>query len=171
MVVTGRVVIPYVSGESRVDIVDRALTAREDVIQALRFHLKRTHDRMKAQANKHRSDREFIVGDWVYLKLQPHRQVSMRMGKYNKLTPYYYGPFQLKKCKGQHVVVGTLPQCDENGLILAQPVAILDRRPGKVGNAAGVFILVQWSNSNPEDATWEPIEDIQRHFPEFNVLD
>jgi hypothetical protein len=27
---------------------------------------------MKNQADKHRSEREFSVGDWVYLKLQPY---------------------------------------------------------------------------------------------------
>ncbi|GKB25597.1 ty3-gypsy retrotransposon protein [Tanacetum coccineum] len=162
--------IPYVSGESRVDTVDRTLTAREEVIKALTFHLKRSQERMKTQADKHRSEREFAVGDWVYLKLQPHRQVSMRMGKFSKLSPKYYGPFQLKRCKGQNLQVGILPQCDNSGLIQAQPVAILERKLGKVGNAAGVFVLVQWANSGPEDATWESIEDIQRRFPEFNVL-
>nr|GEZ25398.1 hypothetical protein [Tanacetum cinerariifolium] len=112
--------IPYVSGESRVDSVDRTLRAREEVVRALKFHLKRTQDRMKAQADKHRR---------------------------------------------------VLPQCDNIGLIQAQLVAILERRIGKVGNAAGVFILVQWSNSDPADATWESIEDIQRRFPKFNVLE
>ncbi|GJX28487.1 retrovirus-related pol polyprotein from transposon 17.6 [Tanacetum coccineum] len=160
--------------------------------------LKDPQERMKTQADKHRSEREFAVGDWVYLKLQPHRQVSMRMGKFSKLSPKYYGPFQvqervgavayklilpaqsqihnvfhvsqLKRCKGQNLQVGILPQCDNSGLIQAQPVAILERKLGKVGNAAGVFVLVQWANSGPEDATWESIEDIQRRFPEFNVL-
>ncbi|GKD93510.1 retrotransposable element Tf2 [Tanacetum coccineum] len=101
----------------------------------------------------------------------------MRMGKYSKLSPKYYGPFQiqakigeLNKCTDQTLNVGVLPQCDNNGLIQAQPVAILERRIGKVGNAAGVFVLVQWSNSDLEDATWEPIEDIQRCFLDFNVL-
>ncbi|GJZ40265.1 suppressor of mec-8 and unc-52 protein homolog 1 [Tanacetum coccineum] len=97
-------------------------------------------------------------GDWVYLKLQPHRQVSMRMEKYSKLAPKYYGPFQvqakigkvanklalpvqaqihdvfhvsqLKNSKGHQQEVRVLPQCDNNGLIQAQPVAILDRGLG-----------------------------------------
>nr|GEZ52340.1 hypothetical protein [Tanacetum cinerariifolium] len=179
-----------------VDSVDRILTAREEVIGALKFHLKRTQDRMKVQADKHRSERQFVVGDWVYLKLQPHRQVSMRMGKFSKLSPKYYGPFQiqagkvayklalptqaqvhdvfhvsqLKKCTGQKLNVGVLPQCDNNGLIQAPPVKILETKLGKVGNAAGVFVLVQWFNSDAVDATWEPTEDIQRCFRDFNVL-
>ncbi|GJV72837.1 retrotransposon protein, putative, unclassified [Tanacetum coccineum] len=120
-------------GESRVDTVDRTLTATEEVIKALTFHLKRAQERMKTQADKHRSKREFAIGDWVYLKMQPHRQ--------------------LKRCKGQNLEVGILPQCDNNGLIQAQPVAILERKLRKVENVAAVFVLVQWANSGPEDAT------------------
>ncbi|GKE19494.1 hypothetical protein Tco_1427071 [Tanacetum coccineum] len=89
---------------------------------------------MKTQEDKHRSEREFAVSDWVYLKLQPHRQVSMRMGKYGKLAPKYYGSFQVQ---------------------------------AKVGAVAYKLDLPV----DPADATWEPIEDIQRRFPEFIMLD
>ena len=77
---------------------------------------------------------------------------------------------QLKKCQGPVTTAGMLPHCDGDGLIQAEPVAILDRRLGKVGNSAAVFVLVQWSNSTPADATWEPIDEIQNRFPSFNVL-
>jgi hypothetical protein len=35
-------------------------------------HLLHAQDRMKRQADKHRSERQFQVGDFVYLKLQPY---------------------------------------------------------------------------------------------------
>nr|GEW79468.1 hypothetical protein [Tanacetum cinerariifolium] len=35
-------------------------------------------DRMKSKADKKRSEREFKEGDWVYLKLQPYRQLTTR---------------------------------------------------------------------------------------------
>ena len=54
-----------------VDSVDRTLLAREQVIDMLKFHLKRSQDRMKNQADKHRTDKSFKVGESVYLKLQP----------------------------------------------------------------------------------------------------
>ena len=65
--------IPYVAGESVVEAVDRSMLAREEAIKMCKFHLKRAQDRMVNQANKHRSERVFDVGMWVYLKLQPHR--------------------------------------------------------------------------------------------------
>jgi hypothetical protein len=34
-------------------------------------HLTRAQKRMKTQVDKARSERQFAVGDWVYLKLQP----------------------------------------------------------------------------------------------------
>ncbi|GKE29815.1 reverse transcriptase [Tanacetum coccineum] len=65
----------------RVEEVDRTLQAREEAIKMLNFHLKRSQDRMRNQANKHRTNRQLEVNDWVYLKLQPHKQVSISQGQ------------------------------------------------------------------------------------------
>ncbi|GJY16347.1 hypothetical protein Tco_0386769 [Tanacetum coccineum] len=50
---------------------------------------------MKQQADKHRTDRKLKVGDWVVLKLQPHRQVSIRQDRQNKFSPRSFRPFQV----------------------------------------------------------------------------
>jgi hypothetical protein len=34
-------------------------------------------NRMKQQINQHHSEREFEVGDWVFLRLQPYKQMSL----------------------------------------------------------------------------------------------
>ena len=51
---------------------------------------------MKQQANRHRSERSFEVGDWVFLRLQPYKQMSLKQSKKgNKLSPKYYGPYKV----------------------------------------------------------------------------
>ncbi|KAH0648827.1 hypothetical protein KY285_034075 [Solanum tuberosum] len=82
-------------------MVDMSLEAREAIIELLKFHISRAQQRMKDLANKHRSDRVFAVSDWVYLKLQPYRQVSVAARPFNKLAAKYYIPYiidaQLKR--------------------------------------------------------------------------
>ncbi|GJU67756.1 putative mitochondrial protein [Tanacetum coccineum] len=46
-----------------VELVDRTLTAREKAIDMLKFNLTKAQNRMKVQADKHRFEREFLVGD------------------------------------------------------------------------------------------------------------
>lgn len=50
------------------------------------------------------------------------------------------------------------------------PVAILDRQLVKRFNRAGVKVLVQWSDSIPEEATWEFYDVLQAQYPEFCSL-
>nr|GEV55336.1 retrotransposable element Tf2 [Tanacetum cinerariifolium] len=188
---------PYVAGESTVKSVDRSLQKRENAIEMLKFHIKGSHDRMKKYADLKRSEMEFDVGMWVYVKLQPHRQVAIRQTTQNKLSPKYYGPFlivakvglvaykldlpsgsqvhlvfhvsQLKLCKGNSFKKGLLPHYGEEGLLSVEPEKILDRRIGKVNNRAAVYVLVKWINHSEEDATWELAEDLSKGFPEFSL--
>ncbi|XP_071737016.1 uncharacterized protein [Rutidosis leptorrhynchoides] len=118
---------------------------------------------MKNFANKHRVDREFGVLDWVYVKLQPHRQVTLRGGKQHKLSPKYYGPFSIIEHVGQVAYKLQLPPN-------SQIHPILERKLMKRNNRAVIYALVQWVNGSVEDATWEPIEDIMQRFPAFDVL-
>ncbi|XP_050248995.1 uncharacterized protein LOC126696272 [Quercus robur] len=50
---------------------------------------------MKFHADKHRLERSFSIGDWVYLRLQPYRQKSITHKTFNKLSPRFYSPFQV----------------------------------------------------------------------------
>ena len=53
-------------------------------------------NRMKQHADQHRSERNFEVGDWIFLRLQPYKQISMKQKKQNnKLSPRYYGSYQI----------------------------------------------------------------------------
>lgn len=85
----------YLPGDSTLDEVDRSLVTREFKLQLLKFHLARSQQRMVSRANKHRTDRQFQVGDRVYLKMQPCRQVIMSNHHFNKLFYKYYGPYMI----------------------------------------------------------------------------
>ena len=50
---------------------------------------------MKAYADKNHTEREFKVGDMVYLKLQPYIQSSLVHRSSNKLSFQFFGPFQI----------------------------------------------------------------------------
>ncbi|GJX90688.1 putative mitochondrial protein [Tanacetum coccineum] len=189
--------IPYTAKDSSVEDVDRTLQAREKVIQLLKFNLKKAQDRMKSQADKRRSDRSFEVNDWVYLKLQPYRQLTVRQGRHHKLSSKFFGPFQvlakigkvayklklpesakvhpvfhvsqLKPCYSDSASMGSFPLCDHEGLLAATPFKLLDRRMVKQNNRLVVFGLIQWSNRSEEDATWERLDDLLTRFPEFTL--
>lgn len=151
---------------------------------------------MKYYADKGRSERSFEVGDWVYLRLQPYRQTTLALQRNMKLSPRFYGPFQvlqrvgtvayklqlptaakihpvfhvslLKKKLGAHVVAQpSLPPVGPEGTFQLEPMTVLDRRMVKRGNKAVVQWLVQWLNSFPEDATWVDYSDMQTKYPHF----
>nr|GEW12699.1 hypothetical protein [Tanacetum cinerariifolium] len=76
-------------------LVYRSMTAREEAILLLKFHLGRSYVRMKNMADKKRSEMEFELNQWVYVKLQPCRKISTRKGIHHKFSPKFYGPYQV----------------------------------------------------------------------------
>jgi hypothetical protein len=65
---------------------------------------------MKHQADKHRAEREFAVGDNVYLKLQPYVQTSIARHPHQKLAFRYYGPYTVLQRIGSVAYKLNLPQ-------------------------------------------------------------
>ena len=48
-----------------------------------------------------------------------------------------------------------------------EPIAVLDRRMVQRGNKPATQVLVQWTNSFPEDSTWEFLFDLQQRYQNF----
>ena len=62
--------------------------------------LLKDQSQMKTNADRHRRDQEFQVGDWVLVKLRPQRQVSVTGTTCSKLSKRYYGLFQIVERMG-----------------------------------------------------------------------
>jgi hypothetical protein len=76
--------------------VEDHIEHQQQVLQILKDNLTMAHNRMKQQADQHRSERSFEVGDCVFLRLQPYKQMSLKQAKKdNKLSPKYYGPYKV----------------------------------------------------------------------------
>ena len=57
-------------------------------------------NRMKHQANRHRSESTFQVGDMVFLILQPYKQSFLKLKGRHKLAPKFYGTYKVRKKLG-----------------------------------------------------------------------
>jgi hypothetical protein len=188
--------VGYDAGTTTVAQVDDALTSRDSILRALKQHLTEAQNRMKQQADQHRTEREFAEGDMVFLRLQPYRQNSIATCRSMKLAPRFYGPFRilnrvgkvayrlelpadsavhpvfhvscLKKVIGRtNVPAQALPTFDDQGTLHVSPYRILDRRQVRKRGRTITQILVQWTSLPSEDATWEEAHSIQERFPNF----
>lgn len=87
----------YITGSSNVDAVEEMLTNREETFLSIRKKLLKAQAQMKHYADAKRRNVEYHPGDWVMLKLRPHRQSSTKHSQATsgKLSKRYYGPFQI----------------------------------------------------------------------------
>lgn len=90
----------YVPGSSKVGTLDELLSQRAQILKVLKFNLNRARNRMEQQAILKRTEKFFEEGDWVYLKLQPYRQISVKNRASPKLAKRFYGPFKILRRVG-----------------------------------------------------------------------
>ena len=138
--------------------VEDHIEHQQQVLQLLKDNLNFAHNWMKQHAEQHHNKRSFDVGNWVFLKLQPYKQMSLKKAKKDsKLSPKYYGPYKvlqnigtmayklelpssswvhlvfhascLKKVIGDKLPVQTIfPELDEEGKIILEPETFTEIR-------------------------------------------
>ena len=151
---------------------------------------------MKQLADKKISDRSYEIGDIMYVKLHPYKQISVAFRPNAKLAPKYFGPFQmkdkigavayklklpqgskihdvfhvsqLKRHVGEAPVSNFLPTDSDGVMVGKEPELILDRATVKRGNRTVTKVLVKWKHQLIEYATWEFLYDLKRTYPTFN---
>jgi hypothetical protein len=174
----------------------RLVAGEPDILRVLKENLQVAQNQQKMYADRHRVERNFEVGDLVFLRLQPYRQSSLKKSGTEKLKPRFYGPYRvirrvgevayelelpegsrihnifhvscLKKALGQQVTTSTdLPPLDEEGQLVLTPEKIIDVRERRLRSRVIREYLVRWRDFPIEDATWEG-EQILQH-PRFGV--
>ena len=144
---------------------------REQLSKLVLDQLQKAQQRMKQYVDRNRVDKQFQVGDEVYLKLQPHRHTSLALQKNLKLSSKYYGPYPivsrigvvayklklpdksklhpmfhvslLKKKIGAHVVASIAPpEINAEGHPLVYPATVIDKRIIKCNNQSVTQLLV-----------------------------
>ncbi|XP_016186387.1 uncharacterized protein LOC107628092 [Arachis ipaensis] len=90
-----RTIPGYVAKSSTVQDVDALLRVRDILNLELLHQLQQAHERMKKQANNHRHEKSFEVGNWMLLKLQPYRQGSVEIRQSQKFSKRFYRPYKV----------------------------------------------------------------------------
>ena len=167
---------------------------REQHLDMLKDQLQIAQNRMKIQADRHRTNRAFQVGEQVLLKLQPYAQHSVVNRPFPKLAFKFFGPYTITERLGSAAYRLDLPEDSKVHNVFhvsqlkaftpdhtpvfsdvlklvdllassTEPECILDRRLVKKGNTAIPQVLIKWSHFLAEAATWEDLYVVQQRFP------
>lgn len=177
------------------EAIDRSFTARKEMLKQLKTNLQVAANRMKQQADRGRSEREFKVGEWVFLKLQSYRQSTLERRKSEKLSPRFYGPYEivarvgpvaytlklpegarihptfhvslLKKCPDPSMVPVHIPEEAASAIAVKEPEEIVERRLIQRRGKAITEVLIRWKGEDRDGATWETWQELQQRFPDF----
>lgn len=164
-----------------------------DMATVIQQQLQRAQQRMKSQADKKRTERQFYVGDKVYLKLQPYIQMTVARRSNQKLSFKYFGPYEilqkigavaykLKLPEGSRIhpvvhvsmlkkaispateVCPDIPPAINDMEHVAVPESILDRRLVQEDNHVISRVLVKWRDLLTHLATWEDVSAMEFQF-------
>jgi hypothetical protein len=175
------------------DLVEEA----GSIVRRVQENLKAVKSRQETYANKRHRPLEFKVGNHVYLRVSPMKDVK-RFGVKGNLAPRYIGPFpilekcgtvaykldlplsltrvhdifhvsQLKKCLKAPVDI-VLPEVTPLEADLSypeHPTKILDQKDRVTRRKMIKFFKIQGSNHSKEEATLESEDFLHSRHPDF----
>jgi hypothetical protein len=184
------------TGEQKIfrpDILEEA----EKQVRMVRENLCVAQSRQKSYADHRRRELSFEVGDFVYLKVSPMRDLRHFKVR-GKLTQRFIGPFKILEKRGEvayqlelppqlsdmHDVfhVSQLKKClrvpeeqipmedldfKEDLSYQEHTVRILETSETLTRNKRIKMCKVQWSHHTEEEATWERKEELKAEFLSF----
>ncbi|XP_038880432.1 uncharacterized protein LOC120072087 [Benincasa hispida] len=168
-----------------------------DSIKLIRENLKVARDRQKSYTDKKRRELEFEVGDQVFLKLSPWKEI-LRFRRKGKLSPRYIRRYEIVERVGPatyrlalplelarihnvfhvsmlrkyvpdstHVLPEQPVQLKENMSYEEEPVGILDRKKKVLRKMMIPLVKVLWRNHGIEEVTWEAEEKMRSRYPQL----
>ncbi|KAI5447116.1 hypothetical protein KIW84_014824 [Lathyrus oleraceus] len=185
---------------AKVEVVVQELRDRDEALRQLKTNSLKAKEHMKYQADKRRKEVQFEVGDWVFLKLRPHRQHSVVQRIHQKLAPIFFGPYQIMKKIGQVAYklklsptskihptfhVSQLKKAEGNYTTTTTQLPIsLESEKGDITSAKVLSWrdkfdggrhkrewLIQWEGMDVGDATWEEELLLKSQFPDLRLED
>ncbi len=78
-------------GDSKAPRAKIWIQESQDILQALKDNMATTQNQQKLYADRGWVERQFEVGDMVYLRLQPYRQLSLKQKGLRISSPAFMG--------------------------------------------------------------------------------
>ncbi|RVW41092.1 Transposon Tf2-12 polyprotein [Vitis vinifera] len=153
--------------------VDQLLQVRDLILNELKDHLCCAQSKMKSSADAHCRAVQFEVGDFVYIKLPLYRLRSLAKRPNEKLSPRYFGPYKVVQQIGPVAYRLELPSSTTIHPVfhVSQLKPALDIRQSPNNNQLGIEVLIQWKGLPQFEASWESVDTIKEHFPDFHLED
>ncbi|XP_017629151.1 uncharacterized protein LOC108472148 [Gossypium arboreum] len=145
-------------GERRV-LGPELISNIEDKVKLIRDWLKEASDRQKSYADLKRKEIEYSVGDYVFLKVSPWKEI-LRIH-----DVFHVSMLKRYRSDPSHIVSVEEIEVGPDLTIEEELVQILDRDVKVLRKKSVLLVKVLWHNHGSEEAMWEPEEAMRQQYP------